>query len=54
MTLPFPRIESAIDNQCSEVLFETIAHYEDNQLEVEAGTVGHLSQLLFTLFLTPS
>lgn len=37
MNMLFPWIESAINNECSEVLFEAIAYYEDNKLEVEAS-----------------
>ncbi|KAI6022258.1 hypothetical protein BKA83DRAFT_94048, partial [Pisolithus microcarpus] len=34
---PVPRHEVAIQGQCSEVLFEVLAHYEEKNLEVEAG-----------------
>ncbi|KAI5988730.1 hypothetical protein EDD15DRAFT_2371063 [Pisolithus albus] len=34
---PVPRHEVAIQGQCSEILFEVLAHYEEKNLEVEAG-----------------
>jgi len=36
---PVPWHEAAVHGQCSEVLFETLAHYQENNLEVEAGMI---------------
>ncbi|KAF8119514.1 hypothetical protein EV363DRAFT_1305356, partial [Boletus edulis] len=33
---PFPSLANAIDGACQECLFETLAYYEDNNLELEA------------------
>ncbi|KAI6128079.1 hypothetical protein EDD16DRAFT_1701993 [Pisolithus croceorrhizus] len=34
---PAPQHEVAIQGQCSEILFEVLAHYEEKNLEVKAG-----------------
>jgi len=36
---PVPRHEAAVHSQCSEVLFETLVHYQENNLKVEAGMI---------------
>ncbi|KAG6377811.1 hypothetical protein JVT61DRAFT_14585 [Boletus reticuloceps] len=35
---PFPVLATAIEGACQECLFEVLAYYEENDLEVEAGT----------------
>ena len=34
---PFPALVQAINGPCSECLFEALAYYEDNNLEVDAS-----------------
>ncbi|KAI6013899.1 hypothetical protein EDC04DRAFT_2609133 [Pisolithus marmoratus] len=41
---PIPQHEGATQGQCSEVLFEVLAHYEEKNLEVEAS-ISFLSSL---------
>ena len=48
MNTPFPRIETAVEKECAEVLFEGIAYWEDRKFDVEAGKV-HLRDLRIQL-----
>ena len=52
MKVPFPRIKSAINSERAEVLFETVAYYEDYELPVEVDVGKSSIATMFVSFLT--